>query len=376
MEVNLMSENRAIVAMLRKPREKFWRLRLGELKKLAFAAGYEVLGEVIQIKEAPKAATLFGRGKIEEMTKLMDELKVDTLIVYNVLKSIQKVNLELLTGRRVIDRYDLTLEIFAKNASDAVSKLQIELARIQREIPYVKLLTSLIHIKDRPFIRAGGEYGWKPKIAELRRRMKKLKEEIARYREEKLRQIMERKEKGFKVVCIVGYYNAGKTTLFNALTGCEKPVSDMPFTTLSSKYAKLRGAEKILLVDTIGFVVDLDPRIIKSFEINIDDMRFSDALMLLLDASDPAELFKIKVETSLNILKNVGALVNGKPIVIGLNKVDLVSDRIDIESKKIIAKEIVEKVLKRDPGNIVELSAKERRGLDNLIEKLISVLKV
>ncbi len=339
-----MENQRAVVAMLRRPGEKFWRLKLEELKRLAESAGYEVLKEIVQVKEAPKAATLFGRGKIAEIREIMETLHADTLIVYNDLKSIQKVNLELLVGRRVIDRYDLTLEIFSKNASDAVAKLQIELAKIQKELPYVRLITSMVHMRDRPFIKAGGEYGWKPKVAELRRRMRRLREEIKRYREEKLRQIYERKERGFKIVCIVGYYNAGKTTLFNALTGLDKPVSDMPFTTLSSKYAKLKGAERILLVDTIGFVVDLNPRIIKSFEINVDDMRFADALVLLLDVSDKTELFRMKVETSLKILKDTGALAGNKPVIVGLNKIDKITDRIEIETKKMIVEELYEKM--------------------------------
>ncbi len=115
-----MTLNNAIIAMLRRPKEEYWRFKLNEFKKLAIAAGYTLAGEIIQIKKVPRAATLFGRGKIEEIKKVIEETQANTLLVYNVLKSIQKVNLELLTGITVLDRYDLTLEIFAKNGMPAL----------------------------------------------------------------------------------------------------------------------------------------------------------------------------------------------------------------------------------------------------------------
>jgi len=367
----------AIIAMLRKPREPLWRYKFEEFRKLANAAGYTILGEVIQVKMAPLAATLFGRGKISEIKKIADEVHADVILVYNTLKSIQKVNLELLTQRTVLDRYDLTLEIFAANASDAVSKLQIELAKIQKEIPYIRLITSLIHRKDRPFIRAGGEYGWSPKVAELRRRMKKLREEIQRYRDNKVRQIMERKQRGFVLTCIVGYYNAGKTTLFNALTYENKPTSDLPFTTLSSKYSRLAGSDRILLIDTIGFVIDLDPRIIKSFEINIDDMRFSDILLLVIDSSDPPDWLRIKAQTSVKLLKETGALTSQKPLVVAMNKVDLLENKYEIESRKVIIVEVLNEVNVNERNvRIVPISAKNGQGLEDLLKGILELSKV
>lgn len=361
--------------MLRRPKERYWRLKFSEFKRLATAAGYNLVGEVIQIKRAPRAATLFGRGKIDEIKKIINEKQASSLLVYNVLRSIQKVNLELLTGAKVLDRYDLTLEIFEKNATDIVSKLQIELARIKKEIPYVKLITSIRHIKDRPFIRAGGEYGWSPTIAELRRRMKRIRLEIKKRRDEKIRMIFERKEKGFILACITGYYNAGKTTLFNALTYEKKPVSDFPFTTLSSKYSKLQGSSKILLIDTIGFVIDLDPRIIKSFEINIEDLRHADLLILTMDVSDPSDWFNIKTETIMDYLKEIGALSGDKNLIIVLNKIDLLESNYDLESKRLQ----LENVLKRYdlPSNpsIIPVSAKKGINLDTLVKELLSRAK-
>lgn len=364
----------AIIAMLRRPREEYWRYKLEEFRRLSIAAGYNVVGEVIQVKNTPKAATLFGRGKIEEIRNIIEEKNAEILLVYNVLRSIQKINLELLTGVRVLDRYDLTLEIFAKNATDAISKLQIELAKIRKEIPYLKLITSIRHWKDRPYIKAGGEYGWKPKVAELRRRMRKIKLEISKRREEKIKLIFERKSKGFILSCITGYYNAGKTTLFNALTHENKLVSDLPFTTLSSKYSRLEKSEKILLVDTIGFVIDLDPRIIKSFEINMEDLRYSDALIITIDASDPLNWLRIKTKAILKYLRELGALTSNKSYLICLNKIDLVNESFEIESKITQLAELLQEYGLYREGVIIPISAKYGINLDILVTKLSSII--
>jgi len=364
---------RAIIAMLKRIREPYWRFKLEEFKRLCKAAGYMIVGEVLQTKPSPLSATLFGRGKIEEIKRLAEDLDAEVVLVYNNLKSIQKINLERITKKIIRDRYDVTLEIFAKNAMDAVSKLQIELAQIQREIPYIKLIASMLHVKDHPFIRAGGEYAWVAKVTELRKRMKKIRREIERYLEDKIRQILERKEKGFKLICLVGYYNAGKTTLFNVLTGENKPVSDMPFTTLSSKYSKLIGTKEVLLIDTIGFIVDLDPRIIKSFELNVEDMKYSDCLLLVIDASDPQNWFKLKLETAISMLMKISALGRHKPVIIVLNKIDQIENPIDLESKKIIAKEVVEQ-LRNVNTRIIEISAKNQIGIDKLVKIIEEML--
>jgi len=364
---------KALVAMLRRLREPYWRFKFEEFKRLVQAAGYVIIQEVIQLKDKPKSATLFGRGKIEEMKKIIEKNNIEYVIVYNVLKSIQKANLELALRRTVLDRYDITLEIFANNATDTVSKLQIELAKIQREIPYVRLMVNARFRGDRVFIGAGGEYKWKVILSSLRRRMKNLKEEIERRRAEKLRIIESRKKDGFKIVSIIGYYNAGKTSLFNALTGENKPVSDMPFTTLSSKYSRILGASKILLVDTIGFVVDLDPRIISSFELNIDDIRYSDALIHVIDASDSPEWFRIKFITSLDILEKEG--IKDTKRIIALNKIDLLKDTLEIE----MIKNIIEGESKKRLGfvpPIVEVSAKSKIGLSKLVKVLIDELEL
>ncbi len=364
-----MLEERCVVGILKLLRDPLWRIKFEEFKKLVRVLGYDIVHEVIQTKEKPISSTLFGKGKIKEIKQVIEEKNANKFIVYNTLRSIQKLNLELSLGVEVLDRYDITLEIFSENANDKVSKLQIELAKIEKEIPYIKMLTKIRFQKDRPFFKAGGEYAYKPKLAELRKRRKKILETIKKLRNEKLNKIIERKQNGFKIVTIVGYYNAGKTSLFNALTGEKKAVSDIPFTTLESKYSKIPGLERILLVDTIGFVLDLDPRIIKSFEINVDDMRQSDGLIVVIDASDDNRLLAIKARTVLKTLKDIGA-INNKPILITLNKIDLVNDEFKIgEALNVIETELDKNNLSSDTP-IVKISAKKRQGLEQLLKKL------
>ena len=358
-----------MVTMLRILGDRDWKIKLDEFKKLVKSLGYEIVGEIVQTKERPKAATLFGKGKIEEIKNFCEENNVDVVMVYNVLKSIQKLNLELSINRPIMDRYEVTLGIFAENASDKVSKLQIELARIEKEIPYIKLQTSIIHQRDKPYIRAGGEYGYSPKLAELRRRRRRIKEKIEELRREKINQILKRKELGFKIATFVGYYNAGKTSLFNLLTGANKRVSDMPFTTLESKYSRLIYNKNILLVDTIGFVMDLDPRIIKSFEINVDDMRYADLFLFTIDVSDSNTLLEKKFNTVVKILKEIGALNKEKPIIILANKIDLLkSDELD--NKIRLLKELSKTINWEDEIPILLVSAKKKIGIEKVVYEI------
>jgi len=364
-----MTTNNAIVAMLRKPNQYDWKIRLLELKELVRSAGYNIVDEVIQTKPAPISSTLFGRGKIDEIKNRAEINNADTLVIWNTLKSIQKFNLERFTGLRVIDRYELVLEIFQRNAGDQLAKMQIELAYLEKLIPYFKLRERLIHgPTDKPFFRAGGEYGWVPKVAWLRKRRKRIKEQIQSMLQKKIVQIKKRKELGFRIVTFVGYYNAGKTSLFNALTGEQKPVSLRPFTTLSPKYSKLRGAEKILLVDTIGFVSDLDPRIISSFRINLEDMVEADMLIWTIDIADNQSMLDLKIKATAKILKRNNLI--DKNMLVAANKIDALNNGIPQKIDKI------QQLIRKYSGKELEIipcSAMSGIGLEDLLKETINI---
>ncbi|MEM1885671.1 MAG: GTPase, partial [Candidatus Jordarchaeales archaeon] len=294
-------------------------------EKLAVSAGFQVVEKIVQTRIKPKTNFLIGRGKVNELKDLIKEKNIDYVIFYNSLSSKQKLSLSMELGCTVIDRYELTLIIFEKSAQDNVSKLQIEYAWLQKLAPYFKLEAALKYRGEHPFFRSMGEYAFQRKINAIKKREKNIRMSIEKLVWERLRQIEERKKLGIPTIVLTGMYNAGKTALFNAICGCNKPVSDAPFTTLSSKYWLSEvESQKMFFVDTIGFVIDLDPLIIDSFKINLLDLKYADLVVLLLALDDPPEIIKLKFKESLKILSSIG--VERSRIVIALSKADLLDE--------------------------------------------------
>ncbi|MBO3754320.1 MAG: GTPase HflX [Candidatus Brockarchaeota archaeon] len=346
-----------------------YRIRLGELRELSIAAGYSVAGSTIQVSPKENVAFMLGRGKLEEVKQQAAENSVESVIFYNVLTSKQKYNLEKTLGLEVLDRYDLTLKIFEISSSDRLSKLQIRLARLLKEIPYRKLLASIRFKtgREHPGPRSLGEYAYHETVASLLKRRSMIQAEIEKRRLEKLSQLKRRREMGVPTVCITGYYNAGKTTLFNALTNLSKPVSPRPFTTLTSKYYLLPHRKlEVFLVDTIGFVLDLDPRLIASFSLTLDDIRLSDLVILAVDVSDPSDLLLLRIKTCLDVLKSLS--VEDKRILVVFNKCDLAAGSEEVKLKIDRAYPIIHNL----PYCLV--SARLREGLDELMNLVASLL--
>ncbi|MHA1298434.1 MAG: GTPase, partial [Candidatus Helarchaeota archaeon] len=247
----------------------FYKIQIEELKKLAKSLEYEVIREIIQTRLKGKSKFLLGSGKILEIKRIIQELNIETVIFYNNLTSKQKLNLLKALSNdyeiEILDRYELTLKIFEKNATGRLSKIQIQLARLSQNFPLFKLQANIKFKRDlMPRVFGPGEYAFHSKIKSYDKKMATLRNEIESLKLKKLERIQKRKKilNGGKICCIVGYYNAGKTTLFNLLTGADKPISEQPFTTLSSKYKRINKKINLMLVDTIGFVIDLDPRLI------------------------------------------------------------------------------------------------------------------
>ncbi|HDM23785.1 hypothetical protein DRO02_01080 [archaeon] len=337
-----------------------YRIKLQCFRELINALGYTILKTVIQTRKYPKSSTLFGKGKVEEIRQLVKDLDIDTVFVYNTLSSSQKHNLTRAFGCEVLDRYEVTLKIFEINAADTLSKLQIKLAILEKLAPYIKLQASLRYKKERAFFRSMGEYAYHKKLAMLKKSIKIVKQKIEKHYKRRLIELQRRKESGIPILCASGFFNAGKTTFFNALTGLDKPVSSMPFTTLSSKYSRLILPSKIetLLIDTIGFVIDLDPQLIHSFKINVLDIKMADLILFFLDVNDSLETLTIKVDEGMSILKEIRGKYPDNLIVV-LNKIDQVTPQI-VEKKRKFISEMV-------PFEIVPISARTGDGLDELI---------
>ena len=300
-----------------------YRLKLGELRSLVETLDIEVVGDLVQSRHRPFAKFYVGSGKVKDIRRFVRRHNINIVVFYNYLRSSQKLNLIRAIGVDVVDRYEVTLEIFDKMSSDSLSKLQIEAARLKKLTPYFKLEANLRYHNDRPFFRSMGEYAFHGQMRELTRRQARIRREIERLVKVNRQRIKNRDDLGYPSICIAGYYNAGKTSLFNAVTGDDKLVSDRPFTTLSSKYQKryLDHETTLLFIDTIGFVIDVDPNLIKSFELNLEDMRNADLLILLLDISDPILTLRIKLAEGIRLLKQLG--IPRERIIVVFNKVDL-----------------------------------------------------
>jgi GTP-binding protein HflX len=363
---------RAIVGMLRtNPHDHvLFRLQLNELEALTKALGYDIVERFTQTNIRAKGGYLIGSGKVEELSEIVRDNGVELVVLYNVLTSKQKLNLSLAVNCEVIDRYELALRIFEEMASDRISKLQIELARERKLFPFYQLQAEVKYAgKDRPPPWAGtGEFAFHSKIRGIQKRIGKIRREISTLANDKMRQMERRRKLGIPLVCITGYYNAGKTTLFNLLTGENKVVGDRPFKTLSSKYQRLQldHNETPLFIDTIGFVIGLDPALIKAFELTLMDMKEADLLLFMIGVDDEPDFLLHKLKFGLRLLQDLG--VENNRILIVLNKLDL----FDGESPDKVVSTLRPLLEQYEWASI---SAKERKGVDTLIDKVLGKLK-
>ena len=361
--VQTQVDGRAILVMLKTNvhDHTVYHLKLNELRTLIETMGIKVIGNVVQSRHRPFAKYHIGSGKVKEIAKKARRHNVNIIVFYNLLRSSQKLNLIQAIGVDVVDRYEVTLEIFNRMASDTLSQLQIEAARLEKLAPYFKLEANLRFHNDRPFFRSMGEYAFHSQMRELTRRQAANKRNIEKLLKEKRERIRKRRRLGYPTICVAGYYNAGKTSLFNAITGDNKPVSDKPFTTLSSKYQRrfVDYETTLLFIDTIGFVIDLNPRLIKSFELNLEDLRSADMVILLLDATDALLILRIKIAEGIRLLSEMD--IPREKILIVFNKIDLNPAAVNL------GKELN---LERKGLPWTTVSAKERTNLNELLMTL------
>lgn len=327
---------------------------LDELERLLNTAGGEALGRVVQIKSAYDPRTVIGKGKVQEIRELCLGLDID-LVVFDVdLSPMQIRNLENdIECAEVIDRSMLILDIFALHASSGEGKLQVELAQLKYSSP------RLIG-KGKDMSRLGGGIGTRgPGETKLETDRRHLHERIASL-EEKLRQIehnrgvmrRSRDASGLAKIAIVGYTNAGKSTLLNYLTGAGVLAEDKLFATLdaTTRRLELPCGETVLLTDTVGFIRKLPHHLVEAFKSTLDEVKYADILMIISDITDPEVLSHIEVTEG--IIEQLGA--SDKPRIYVYNKADGESS--------------ASYVIPRERTAII--SAKTGRGVDNLLSMI------
>lgn len=304
-------------------REPFEKSRIEELKSLAEAAGYEVVGVVEQTR-LPHPRYNIGPGKVKELAQMVKDLKAEKIIFGNDLKVVQIYNLAKATGVEVIDRFQLILEIFVKRASTKEAKLQIELARLQYELAHAREKVRLAKAGEQPGFHGLGKYEADVYYNEIKRRIHKIQEKLREIR--RLRQIhrARRAELGLPLISLAGYTNSGKSTLFNALTKEEVLTGPEVFTTLSTTTRVMEVfGEKAFITDTVGFIERLPITLIEAFYSTLEEITCSDLILLVVDISEPIDEVMRKFTSSLDALRKIDAI--GVPMIVALNKIDLLS---------------------------------------------------
>jgi GTP-binding protein HflX len=331
---------------------------LDELEELAATAGATVMGKVLQKKEAPDTTFYIGKGKLEEIILMAQAEDVDMLIFDDELSPSQIRNIEKMTGLTVIDRTALILDIFAQRARSMEGKLQVELAQLNYRLPRLMGLgNQLSRLGGGIGTRGPGEKKLEMDKRHIRRRIQQLEEELKKVSQRRNFSRDTRKE--FSTVAIVGYTNAGKSTLLNKLCNSDVMAENMLFATLdpTTRGLDLPDSRKILVTDTVGFIRKLPHDLIEAFKSSLEEAVEADLLIHVVDSTSSEKEEHIKVVNEL--LKNLGAL--NKPVLLVLNKIDALENS-ELER------------IKYPYGKVFEISAAKGTGLDELLEGIIEEL--
>ena len=322
---------------------------MDELSELAKTAGAEELARVLQKREAYEPATVIGEGKLAEVKELCGSLGAELLIFDCELTASQIRNVEDETDVRVIDRTMLILDIFAGRAVSREGKLQVELAQLKYRLPRLMGIgASLSRLGGGIGTRGPGETQLETDRRHIRRRIDKLSAELKELEERRGYARDRRKKDSVQVGAIVGYTNAGKSTLLNLLTGADVLAEDKLFATLdpTSRAIELPDGRSLLLVDTVGLIRRLPHHLVEAFKSTLEEAACADIIIHVCDVSDPEAAEKADV--TLKTLADLGAAEI--PVVTVLNKCDLLTENIPADD------------------STVKISAKKAQGIDRLLQ--------
>jgi GTP-binding protein HflX len=332
---------------------------LEELEGLATTAGAVIVGRLLQKRHRIIPGTYIGRGKLDELQQQVKAVDADVVIFDNDLSPAQVRNLEKATDVKVIDRSELILDIFATRARSAEARLQVELAQLEYSLPRLRRMwTHLSRYEGGIGMRGPGETQLEEDRRLVDARIRDLKSRLVEVQARKEREVRSRLDE--HTVSLVGYTNAGKSTLMNALTGAGVYVEDKLFSTLDTRTRQWRLQDwgRVLLSDTVGFIRELPHHLIASFKATLEEARQARLLLHVVDARNETAEEQIKAVNQ--VLKELGC--GDKPTLLVLNKVDRVTDRSFLD------------VLQKNHRRSVAVSAATGQGLDGLREAVIEML--
>jgi GTP-binding protein HflX len=365
-------ERAYLVAVEHEDEENMWSVEdsLDELASLARTAGAEVAGKMIQRLRHPDVATYLGKGKVQELSDLEKYLGFNLVIFDDELSPSQQRNLEKVLNARVIDRTALILDIFAQHARTREGRLQVELAQLEYRLPRLTGSGTELSrlgggsrgaasgVGGAIGVRGPGETKLEIDRRRIRGRIAELREEIEAVREARQIHRRQRAEQAIPVVAVVGYTNAGKSTLFNALTEASVVAENKLFATLdpTTRHILLPGNQEALLTDTVGFIQKLPTHLVAAFRATLEEVTDADILLEVVDVSHENAIEQS--ETVREILDELHA--SEKPRLTALNKIDLLDDVRELDTTLY--------------PNAVPVSALKGIGLENLREKIARVL--
>ena len=323
---------------------------VGELKELVRTAGGETEAVIIQKRPAPDAVSFIGSGKLREAEEICGNAEIDLVICDGELTPTQGRVLEKVLKTRVIDRTVLILDIFAKNARSGEGKLQVELAQLRYSLPRLQGQgTALSRLGGGIGTRGPGETKLESDKRHIRRRIHTLEESLTELTKRRQRYRERRKKDGIVTAAIVGYTNAGKSTLLNTLTQADVLAENKLFATLdpTARSIRLPDGSEVMLIDTVGFISRLPHFLVEAFKSTLEEATNADILIILCDASDPE--CEAQLEVTKEILRELGG--EGKPVITVYNKCDIADSYLLPVTK-----------------NTVKISALNGVGINSLLE--------